>query len=91
MAWAREVLPLVQDGTVLIARHLEHARGRQGRRWLLAPGQITHTVVLKPVDVAIEQGSLAALNMALTLGLQQALRAAVAFVYDYQVWLLVAI
>ena len=50
IAWARDILPMTIDGTVLIARNLTQARGRQGRRWILAQGQITHTVILKPFD-----------------------------------------
>ncbi len=69
-AWARELLPTVSDGTVLIARHLTAARGRQGRSWILAEGQITHTIILKPFMNTNEQ-ALATLNMALTLGLRE--------------------
>jgi BirA family biotin operon repressor/biotin-[acetyl-CoA-carboxylase] ligase len=69
MAWARKILPMASDGTVLIARYLTQARGRQGRRWILAQGQITHTVILKPEPFTPSEQSLATLNMALTLGL----------------------
>lgn len=71
MAWARTMLPIVEDGTVLIARDLAVARGRQGRSWMLADGQITHTIVLKPVIVHEKKRAcaLASLNMALSLGL----------------------
>ncbi|MBM3887364.1 biotin--[acetyl-CoA-carboxylase] ligase [Candidatus Dependentiae bacterium] len=69
MTWAREVLPIVQDGTVLIVRHLAQARGRQGRSWVLAEGQITHTIVLKPTLTPLSEQAFATLNMALIVGL----------------------
>ena len=70
MAWARQVLPIAVDGTVLISRHLTQARGRHNRRWVLADGQITHTIILKPHDTTHTQDlNLATLNMALILGL----------------------
>lgn len=76
MAWARSMLPIVEDGTVLIARDLALARGRQGRSWVLADGQITHTIVLKPAIVYEEkiECALASLNMALSLGLLEPFR-----------------
>lgn len=69
MAWARQMVPLASDGTVLITRELTKARGRQGRRWVLASGQITHTLILKPALPAPNEQALATLTMALTLGL----------------------
>lgn len=69
MAWARQMLPVASDGTVLIARELTKARGRQGRSWVLASGQITHTLILKPALNAPSEQALATLTMALTLGL----------------------
>jgi BirA family transcriptional regulator, biotin operon repressor / biotin---[acetyl-CoA-carboxylase] ligase len=74
MAWARQVLPTVSDGTVLIARQLAQARGRQGRTWVLAQGQITHTIVLKPQNFIANEQALTTLNMALSLGLLQPLQ-----------------
>lgn len=89
-AWARELLPMASDGTVLIAHNLTHARGRQGRIWVLADGQISHTIILKP-DIkthkseslsplalsdcaAIVSQGLPILTMALALGLWQPLQ-----------------
>lgn len=69
MAWARSLLPLASDGTVLIARNITKARGRQGRSWVLAEGQITQTIILKPNQGSISQESLPLLTMALSLGL----------------------
>lgn len=74
MAWARRMLPTVDDGTVLIARDLVAARGRQGRTWVLADGQITHTVILKPKNFIPTEQALATLNMALALGLYEVLQ-----------------
>lgn len=70
-AWARQVLSMVSDGTVLIARNLTKARGRQGRSWILAEGQISHTIILKPDLKLPSEQALASLNMALSLGLWQ--------------------
>lgn len=74
MAWARSIIDLARDGTVLIARTLNQARGRQGRRWVTAEGQITHTIILKPDHFTANEETLATLNMAITLGILQPLK-----------------
>ncbi len=72
--WAKDNLASAPDGSVFIAETLTAARGRQGRTWQCAPGQIAVTILLKPTlfqnleeqDVAIELNHL---SMALSLGI----------------------
>lgn len=33
LEWAREVISSATDGTILLTDFIEHARGRQGRKW----------------------------------------------------------
>ena len=68
MDWAKENCHDVPDGTVFLADNYHIARGRQGRTWNLYPGQLIATLVLKPEGDALDH-----LNMALTIGVAQAL------------------
>lgn len=78
MGWAREHLHEAPDGAIFLADNYTKARGRQGRTWTVRPGQLMVTMVLKPVilkllvqeDIPIRLNQL---NMAICLGIQQAL------------------
>lgn len=72
-AWARKELAEAPDGSLFIAENLTHAKGRQGRTWEVADGQLLITVLLKPKKIAqIPKKDLELriknLNMALALG-----------------------
>ncbi len=74
-SWAREIAEKVDDGAVLIARKLTQARGRGNRTWVVAEGQILHTLVLKPVPYQeFSETRLATLTMTLSLGLYEAFK-----------------
>ncbi|MBX9830775.1 biotin--[acetyl-CoA-carboxylase] ligase [Candidatus Babeliales bacterium] len=72
LAWAKEYLDTAQDGAVFIAHKLTHARGRQGRTWHWAPGQLALTFVLKPTFCPNED-DLIKLSMALACGIYEPL------------------
>ncbi|MBY0352859.1 biotin--[acetyl-CoA-carboxylase] ligase [Candidatus Babeliales bacterium] len=72
LAWAKEYLDTAQDGAVFIAHELTRARGRQGRVWHWAPGQLALTFVLKP-SFAPNEDDLTKLSMALACGIYQAI------------------
>ena len=79
MAWAKEHLDIAPDGAIFFVENLTHARGRQGREWQLADGQLTLTILLKPPSIdKIQPEQLALrlnqLNMALTLGILEPLK-----------------
>ncbi len=77
-AWARENIDSAPDGSVFLADTLTHAYGRQGRNWVVYPGQLLITLLLKPklfhgcclddIPVRLNQ-----LNMALSVGIAQVL------------------
>lgn len=72
-AWAKEELEHAPDGSLFLAEKLTHAKGRQGRTWEIADGQLLITLLLKPKTmdtIATEEQSLRIknLNMALSLG-----------------------
>lgn len=79
MSWAKEHILDAPDGAVFLADTLTKAVGRQGRSWMLYPGQLLITLLLKPkllrevglddVPVRLNQ-----LNMALSLGIAQTLQ-----------------
>lgn len=73
MAWAKEHLATAPDGAVFIAHELTHARGRQGRTWHWAPGQLALTIILKPTQ-QIHENDLAKLSMALACGIYEPLK-----------------
>ncbi|QQR48856.1 biotin--[acetyl-CoA-carboxylase] ligase [bacterium] len=73
MAWAKEHLATAPDGAVFIAHELTHARGRQGRVWHWAPGQLALTIVLKPTSPTHED-DLVKLSMALACGIYEPIK-----------------
>ena len=79
MKWAKEHSDDAPDGAVFIADNLEHARGRQGRIWQLAPGQLPLTIILKPEQFTSGNSEatdfhLNYLTMALGLGIFEPLK-----------------
>ncbi len=79
MDWAKEYVKTAPDGAVFITDVLTHARGRQGRVWQTDPGQLINTILLKsPLFKKSLQPTVALrlnqLNMALTLGVLEALQ-----------------
>lgn len=80
IAWARENLAQAPDGSVFLADVVTKARGRHGRSWVVSPGQIMVTILLKPAGLEnIHSDELSIrlnqLNMALTLGILEPLKA----------------
>jgi len=75
MDWAKENLSEAPDGALFFADFYEIARGRQGRTWELRDGQLILTFILKPVlELSDDMTTLLNyLNMALTVGVAQAL------------------
>jgi len=71
-AWAREQLPITQEGTLFYAEELTSARGRQDRSWKWYEGQLALTIVFKPPQ-ALKQ-HLHTLNMAFALGILDPLK-----------------
>ena len=74
MLWAKEHLADAPDGAVFLADELSKARGRSGRIWVCAPGQLAVTILLKPANFkTISHDNLGVrlnqLNMALSLGI----------------------
>ncbi len=61
---AREGAP---EGTVVVAEEQTAGKGRQGRSWVSAPGNLTFTIVLKPA-----LAELPSLNMVASLAVVQA-------------------
>lgn len=77
--WAKDNIEHAPDGSIFLAETLTQARGRQGREWTFAPGQIAMTILLKPEslksipsqDVPLRLNQL---NMALSLGILEPLK-----------------
>ena len=65
---AKEHLAFLHHGTILSIKNLVAARGRQGRVWMLAPGQLVMTFILKPTQSLVDRpDSLHYLFMAISL------------------------
>jgi len=80
MQWAKSEIATAPDGAVFLADELEAAQGRQGRTWGIRPGQLLVTIVLKPeILSSFSQDDLSIrlnqLNMALTLGILEPIKA----------------
>jgi BirA family biotin operon repressor/biotin-[acetyl-CoA-carboxylase] ligase len=78
MAWATQHLLDAPDGAIFLADSLEKAKGRQGRVWEWASGQLAVTILLKPKNFnAISVDDLPIrlnqLNMAISLGIYNVL------------------
>ncbi len=75
MAWARENCFDAPDGTLFIPDVYKAAQGRNNRVWQLAEGQLTKTLILKPLLKNNQQAlMLSALMMALSLGILEPLK-----------------
>jgi len=78
MHLAKQYLQEAPDGAVFLVKELKEAHGRQDRIWSVYPGQISVTFLLKPKilsQISSDDLSLRLnqLNMAITLGIMQAL------------------
>ncbi|MCK4265116.1 biotin--[acetyl-CoA-carboxylase] ligase [Candidatus Babeliales bacterium] len=49
--WAKSKINEDPDGTVYIVDTMDSARGRQGRQWVVQPGQLLVTILLKPENL----------------------------------------
>jgi len=70
MEYAKEQSSRFCDGTAIITDYIEHARGRQGRSWHVARGQLLMTIILKPFK---HTPDLTSLCMALSCGIADGL------------------
>lgn len=79
LEWAKQHTASAPDGSVFIAEKLTAARGRQGRTWQWAPGQVAVTILLKPtllknLNDQDRAENLNHLSMALCLGILEPLK-----------------
>lgn len=79
MEWAKQHLSDAPDGSVFLADKLTKAKGRGNRVWKIYDGQLSVTLLLKPRGInkfSVEDLPirLSQLNMAISLGIFEALR-----------------
>ncbi len=73
--WVKSKLDGSPDGAVFYSDTMDYARGRDGRKWQLYPGQLLLTILLKPSIITDQKDWQTSLMMALSVGFVQPLLA----------------